>query len=129
MMLGNQPSFSISIHMSFSGLTILYSTSKCSAHALICAVIPGNSTPVSANIQIIRLSGKLVLAHNKANDESLPPEKAIKINIEIMRVFVRYRALLKENEVLKKEVIKLDDKLNQSFKFLLEKIDALHQKN
>ncbi len=29
---------------------------------------------------------------------------------------------------LKKEINKLDEKLNQAFKFLLEKIDALHQK-
>jgi len=58
----------------------------------------------------------------------LHSEKAIKINIEIMRAFARYRALLKENEELKKEILKLDAKLNQAFKFLLDKIDALHQK-
>jgi spore cortex formation protein SpoVR/YcgB (stage V sporulation) len=54
--------------------------------------------------------------------------KAIKINIEIMRAFARYRSLLKENEELKKEILKLDSKLNQAFRILLEKIDALHQK-
>jgi len=54
--------------------------------------------------------------------------KAIKINIEIMRAFARYRALLRENEDLKKEISKLDSKLNQAFKFLLDRIDALHQK-
>jgi hypothetical protein len=53
--------------------------------------------------------------------------KAIQINIEIMRAFARYRALLKENEELKKEILKLDSKLNQAFKFLLDRIDALHQ--
>lgn len=58
----------------------------------------------------------------------LRSEKAIQINIEIMRAFARYRALLRENEELKKEIQKLDAKLNQAFKFLLEKIDALHQK-
>lgn len=58
----------------------------------------------------------------------LHSEKAIKINIEIMRAFARYRALLRENEELKKEILKLDSKLNQAFKFLLDKIDALHQK-
>lgn len=58
----------------------------------------------------------------------LRSEKAIQINIEIMRAFARYRALLRENEKLKKEIQKLDAKLNQAFKFLLEKIDALHQK-
>ncbi|MHC1774561.1 MAG: ORF6N domain-containing protein [Lentimicrobium sp.] len=54
--------------------------------------------------------------------------EAIKINIEIMRAFARYRALLRENEELKKEILKLDAKLNQAFRFLLDKIDALHQK-
>lgn len=58
----------------------------------------------------------------------LHSEKAIKINIEIMRAFARYRALLRENEDLKKEILKLDSKLNQAFKFLLDRIDALHQK-
>jgi len=58
----------------------------------------------------------------------LRSEKAIKINIEIMRAFARYRALLRENEELKKEILKLDAKLNQAFKFLLDKLDALHQK-
>ena len=58
----------------------------------------------------------------------LRSEKAIQINIEIMRAFARYRALLRENAELKKEILKLDAKLNQAFKFLLEKIDALHQK-
>jgi hypothetical protein len=59
----------------------------------------------------------------------LHSEKAIQINIEIMRAFARYRGLLKENEDLKKEISKLDNKLNQAFQFLLDKIDALHQKS
>jgi len=58
----------------------------------------------------------------------LRSEKAIKINIEIMRAFASYRALLIENEELKKEILKLDAKLNQAFRFLLDKLDALHQK-
>ena len=57
----------------------------------------------------------------------LRSKKAIQINIEIMRAFARYRALLKDNEELKQEILKLDAKLNQAFKYLLEKIDALHQ--
>ena len=57
----------------------------------------------------------------------LRSEKAIKINIEIMRAFARYRAFLRENEELKNEILKLDSKLNQAFKFLLDRIDALHQ--
>ena len=58
----------------------------------------------------------------------LNSEKAIKINIEIMRVFVQYRAVLKENEDLKLEIQAIDDKLNKAFDFLPGKIDALHQK-
>ncbi|MCK9400683.1 MAG: ORF6N domain-containing protein [Bacteroidales bacterium] len=58
----------------------------------------------------------------------LRSEKAIQINIEIMRAFARYRSLLKENEELKIEIQKLDEKVNVIFQFLLEKIDALHEK-
>lgn len=58
---------------------------------------------------------------------ALRSDKAIKINIEIMRAFARYRALLRENEALRKEIKNLDRKLNEAFRFLLEKIDALHQ--
>ncbi|MDA3904723.1 MAG: hypothetical protein PF484_01485 [Bacteroidales bacterium] len=57
----------------------------------------------------------------------LRSEKAVQINIEIMRAFARYRGILNENEVLKKEILKLDTKINQAFKYLLEKLDALHQ--
>jgi len=46
-----------------------------------------------------------------------------------MRAFARYRSLLKENEELREEILKLDTKLNQAFKYLLSQIDALHQKN
>lgn len=42
-----------------------------------------------------------------------------------MRAFAQYRALLLENSELKKEIKALDEKLNQAFRFLLEKIDAL----
>jgi hypothetical protein len=59
----------------------------------------------------------------------LRSEKAIRINIEIMRAFARYRAILKENSDLREEVLKLDAKLNRAFKYLLERIDALHQKS
>lgn len=54
-------------------------------------------------------------------------EKAIQINIEIMRAFAKYRALLLESKDLKKEIERIDDKINQIFKFLLEKLDALSQ--
>jgi len=58
----------------------------------------------------------------------LRSDKAIKINIEIMRAFARYRALLVENDELRKEIAALDKKLGEAFKYLLTKIDALHQK-
>ena len=58
----------------------------------------------------------------------LRSKKAISINIEIMRAFARYRAMLIENDDLRKNMQQLDDKINKVFKYLLEKIDALHQK-
>jgi hypothetical protein len=57
----------------------------------------------------------------------LRSEKAIQINIEIMRAFARYRGLLRENEELRKEIASLDDKLNATLQFLLNRIDELHQ--
>lgn len=58
----------------------------------------------------------------------LNSEKAIQVNIEIIRAFAKYRALLVESKDLRKELQALDDKINQIFKFLLQKIDALSQK-
>ena len=58
----------------------------------------------------------------------LRSEKAININIEIMRAFSHYRALLYENDELRKEIKYLDKKLNESFRYLLDRIDELHQK-
>ncbi len=55
----------------------------------------------------------------------LKSSRAVQINIEIMRAFSRYRALLLENKELRKEIQNLDSKLNQAFRFLLDKIDAL----
>ena len=49
----------------------------------------------------------------------LHSEKAILINIEIMRAFSRYRALIKENEELTRRIDKLDRKINHLFKFFL----------
>jgi hypothetical protein len=57
----------------------------------------------------------------------LRSEKAILMNIEIMRAFARYRSILKETEELRKEIKSLDQKLNNAFKYLLGKIDAMHQ--
>ncbi len=58
----------------------------------------------------------------------LHSEKAIGINIEIMRAFSHYRALLYENDELRKEIKNLDKKLNEVFRYLLDRIDELHQK-
>jgi len=58
----------------------------------------------------------------------LRSEKAILVNIEIMRAFARYRFLLKENEELKDEILKLDKKVGEIFRYLLERIDELQEK-
>jgi len=58
----------------------------------------------------------------------LRSEKAILVKIEIMRAFARYRSMLKENEVLKIEILKLDQKVDDIFQYLLEKIDELQEK-
>jgi hypothetical protein len=57
----------------------------------------------------------------------LNSEKGIQVNIEIMRTFAKYRGLLKETEELHSEIKTLDEKINKAFKYLLERIDALHQ--
>ena len=58
---------------------------------------------------------------------ALRSKKAISINIDIMRAFARYRAILIDSNDLRSEIRTLDDKVNKVFKFLLDKIDALHQ--
>lgn len=50
--------------------------------------------------------------------------KAVKINIEIMRAFVYYRQILIQNQDLYKKVKELDDKINNVFQFLLDKIEV-----
>lgn len=58
----------------------------------------------------------------------LRSEKAIQINIEIMRSFARYRAIIRESEDLRNEINRLDNKLNKANQFLMDRIDELHQK-
>jgi hypothetical protein len=58
----------------------------------------------------------------------LNSEKAIQVNIEIMRAFANYRALIIDSKDFRKELKLLDNKINQFFKFLLKRIDALSQK-
>ena len=57
----------------------------------------------------------------------LRSKKAIKINIEIMRAFSAYRAMLIEDKSLRKEIKALDEKINKAFRYMLDRIDALHQ--
>jgi hypothetical protein len=56
----------------------------------------------------------------------LNSERAIRINIEIMRAFVKYRAILMENADLKREISMVDKKVNRIFRYLLDRIDELH---
>ena len=58
----------------------------------------------------------------------LRSEKAILINIEIMRAFARYRALINETIELKHELQAMDDKFTQAFNYLLKRLDELHHK-
>ncbi len=58
----------------------------------------------------------------------LNSDKAIQVNIEIMRAFARYRTLLIESKDFRQEIKVLDAKINQIFRLLLEKIDALGQR-
>jgi hypothetical protein len=57
----------------------------------------------------------------------LRSEKAIQINIEIMRSFARYRAIIRESEDLRNEILALDNKLSNATHFIMERIDELHQ--
>lgn len=58
----------------------------------------------------------------------LNSDRAIQINIEIMRAFSKYRALLLESKELNSEIKRLDSKIDKVLKYLLSKIDALQQK-
>ena len=54
----------------------------------------------------------------------LRSNKAIEMNIEIMRAFARYRAYLIDNKDITKRLGELDDKINRVFKYLLDKIQG-----
>ena len=58
----------------------------------------------------------------------LNSDRAIQINIEIMRAFSKYRFLLADHKELKSDIKKLDQKIDEVFRFLLGKIDALREK-
>lgn len=53
----------------------------------------------------------------------LRSSKAVKINIEIMRAFVYYRQILLQNQDLYKRINELDEKINNVFQHLLNKIE------
>jgi hypothetical protein len=58
----------------------------------------------------------------------LRSEKAIQINIEIMRAFARYRAIIAETNELKNQLNAMDKKFTQAFNYLLDRMDELHVK-
>ena len=57
----------------------------------------------------------------------LDSEKAIQVSVAIMRTFSHYRLVMQENNEVKNEIQQLDEKVNQAFQFLMEKIDALNK--
>jgi len=57
----------------------------------------------------------------------LTTEKAVQINVGIMRAFAHYRALLLENKELRKEIKKLDQKMNKGFKYVLDRIEEMQE--
>lgn len=57
----------------------------------------------------------------------LKSPKAVKINIEIMRAFVYYRQILLQNQDLYKKINQLDEKINDVFHHLLNKIETKKQ--
>lgn len=73
----------------------------------------------SASIMVFTEQGVAMLS------SVLRSPKAVNINIEIMRAFVQYRALLIENSELRKEIESLDKKVNKGFRYILQQIDEL----
>jgi hypothetical protein len=58
----------------------------------------------------------------------LNTDRAIAMNIEIMRAFAQYRALMLDNRELRRELRSLDAKLSRTTKELMERIDDLTAK-
>lgn len=58
----------------------------------------------------------------------LNTDRAIAMNIEIMRGFAQYRALLLDNRDLRRELKSLDARLSRTTKELMDKIDGLTAK-
>lgn len=58
----------------------------------------------------------------------LNTDRTIAMNIEIMRAFAQYRALMHDNRVLRRELRGLDAKLSRTTKEMMERIDDLTAK-
>lgn len=58
----------------------------------------------------------------------LTTERAVQINVGIMRAFAHYRNLLLENKELREEIKRLDQKMNKGFKYVLDRIDEMKKK-
>jgi hypothetical protein len=58
----------------------------------------------------------------------LNTDRAIAMNIEIMRAFAQYRALLLDNRDLRRELRSLDAKMNRTAQELISRIDELTAK-
>ncbi|MBM3405007.1 MAG: ORF6N domain-containing protein [Bacteroidetes bacterium] len=58
----------------------------------------------------------------------LRSEEAIRINIEIMRAFVRYRSLLKETGELRHTIQEIERKFTDAFLYLMERLDQIQRK-
>ena len=58
----------------------------------------------------------------------LRSEKAINVNIAIMRAFVRMRELIGQNKELKKKLDKMENKYDQQFRVVFEVIRQLIEK-
>ena len=58
----------------------------------------------------------------------LNTDRAIAMNIEIMRAFAQYRALLHDNRELRRELRSLDAKMNRTAQELMARIDDLTAK-
>lgn len=52
-------------------------------------------------------------------------EKAVKVNIAIMRAFVKMRELINENEVLKEKLDEMEKKYDKKFQVVFEAIKQL----
>ena len=57
----------------------------------------------------------------------LRSERAVAVNIEIMRAFVKLRGVLSEHAELKKKLVQLEEKYDGQFRVVFEAIDQLIQ--